>query len=69
MAAQLGLARCEEQVGAAGENQPSEPDPGPLDPGLPSFFGFFGLLNQLRAFRFLLKGPRLKFGLGGTPEE
>ena len=51
---QLGLARCEKQVGAADENQPSEPDPGPLDLGLPSFLEFHGLLNQLRAFRLLL---------------
>jgi hypothetical protein len=51
---QLGLARCEKQVGAADENQPSEPDPGPLDLGLPSFLEFYGLLNQLRAFRLLL---------------
>lgn len=50
---QLGLARCEKQVGAADENQPSEPDPGPLDLGLPSFLEFHGLLNQLRAFRLL----------------
>lgn len=35
--AHLGLARCKVQVGAAGGSQPSEPDPGPLDPGLPSF--------------------------------
>jgi len=51
---QLGLARCEKQVGAADENQPSEPDLGPLDLGLPSCLEFHGLLNLLRAFRLLL---------------
>ena len=56
----MGLARCLRQVGAAGVNQPSEPDPGPKDPGLPSRLEFIGLLTQLRAIRLLPKGPRLK---------
>ena len=56
----IGAGALCKQVGAVGEGQPSEPDPGPLDLGLPSFLEFFSLLTQMRAFRLLLKGPRLK---------